>query len=301
LPVAPPVVLPVSPPTELPVSPTEVLPETEVQPPEALPIEALPVEFLPVEVLPVTLETFEVMPAESTVPPRSFSMPPDVGRRFRSRREEKEERKERKEREQREQREKDAKDQQEPRKKEKKVRQRPLSQAVRKLKDTHRVLFWTIIAVLAASVALIALFQLFTPGVVSDQAMEDTLKQNKNIVVYKAAYWFDQPQYNDIVLYKTPAYSGDGSENPTVGRIVGLPGDRISIWDGSVYRNDIKLDEPYVKGGVTSSRLTEIVVKEGTYFILGDNRDASRDSRHRDVGLISKSQIVGKVIVPKIK
>jgi len=288
--------LPVGPPEEppemvaLPVAPPKELPETEAQPAEVSHIDepstvVLPVEFSPVEVLPVTHEIFEVKPVESTVPPRSFTMPPDIGRRFRSRREEKE---------------RNSEEPQHSRKKEKKVRQRPLRQAAVRLKNTHRVLFRILISVVAVSVALIVLFQLFTPGVVSDQAMEDTLKQNESIVISKVAYWFDQPQYGDIVVYTTPAYSGDGSKNPTVGRIIGLPGDRISIWDGSVYRNDIKLDEPYVKGGMTSTRLNEIVVLEGTYFILGDNRDASRDSRHRDVGLISKNQIIGKVIVPKV-
>ena len=260
-------------------SPSDSL-SSRVIPAEVHPVEVHPVEFLPVEVVPVTLMPSEVRPVETTVAPKSFSMPPDIGHNLRSRREEK----------------KHAADKpQTPRKKNKNVRQWQLLLTMRRLKDTHRILFRITIAIVIVVAALVGLYQLFAPFTVSDQAMEDTIMQNESIMVIKSAYWFDSPQYGDIVVYKTPTYHGDGSEKPTVGRIIGLPGDRISIWDGSVYRNGQKLEEPYVKRGFTTTRLNEIVVLEGTYFILGDNRDASRDSRHRDVGLISRSQIVGKV------
>jgi len=222
-----------------------------------------------------------VKPAELTVAPKGFSMPPDIGRRFRLGSEDKE---------------LDADTMQPRRKKDKKVRQWKLPRAVGRMKNTRRAHFRIAVAVIILLVVAIGFSQLFAPFTVVDQAMEDTIKQKERIVVAKAAYWFSSPKYGDIVVYKTPLYNEAGSEKPTVGRIVGLPGDRISIWDGSVYRNGQKLEEPYVKGGWTSSRLNEIVVLEGTYFILGDNRDVSRDSRHRDVGLIAKSQIVGKVV-----
>jgi signal peptidase I len=108
-------------------------------------------------------------------------------------------------------------------------------------------------------------------------------------MVSRLSYWLHSPQAGDIVVFELVSPSGLAR---VVKRIIGTPGDLLSERDGWWFRNGIRLAEPYVshrgRGDVKPVR-----VGPSRYYVLGDNRTFSRDSR--DFGAIARSAIVGKV------
>ncbi len=103
-------------------------------------------------------------------------------------------------------------------------------------------------------------------------SMEPSFFEGQRVMVFKAAYWFGDPQRGDVVIFKVP-----GGDEEFIKRVIGLPGDTVKITHGVVYINGSKLDEPYVQFSFSYS-LHEEVVPPGEYFVLGDNRDVSNDS-----------------------
>jgi signal peptidase I len=101
---------------------------------------------------------------------------------------------------------------------------------------------------------------------------------------------FGMPDYGDVIVFKYPI---DPRQN-FVKRVIGLPGDRIEIERGQVYVNGIPIDEPYVENG-SREVLPEHVVRPHSYYVLGDNRAQSDDSRHW--GDVPEDNIVGEVAV----
>ena len=112
--------------------------------------------------------------------------------------------------------------------------------------------------------------------------MEPTLYDNQMIFVKKYNL---ELTYNDIVVVKK-------KDNLIIKRIVGLPGDEIKI-DHYLYRNGEQVDNLYMK---ENGDIFEVSLKEGEYFLLGDNRDESIDSRFREIGVIYRNEIIGKKI-----
>lgn len=105
-------------------------------------------------------------------------------------------------------------------------------------------------------------------------------------------YVFGPPQRGDIVVFRDPM-------NPSVDlikRVIGLPGEKVEIVGGKVFINDQLLQEPYVQGQWFGDR-PAAVVPEGHYFVLGDNRDNSKDSRSPQIGYVPEDLIIGKAIV----
>ena len=101
-------------------------------------------------------------------------------------------------------------------------------------------------------------------------------------------YPFGEPSYGDVVVFKWPR---DERQN-FVKRIIGVPGDTIRIDAGVVYRNGAIIDEPYVERD-SRETLAERRIAEGAYYVLGDNRAQSDDSRHR--GSVPEENIIGQV------
>ena len=126
--------------------------------------------------------------------------------------------------------------------------------------------------------------------------MLDTLQIGDFILVNKLAYKFSKPQHDDIVVFEFPL-------NPKVDyikRVIGVPGDVIEIKDKVVYRNGEKLEPTYtrfVEGyhlGI-SDNVDKFTVPEGYYFMMGDNRDNSLDSRFW--GYVKEDAIIGKAFI----
>jgi signal peptidase I len=126
---------------------------------------------------------------------------------------------------------------------------------------------------------------------VEGQSMAPTLADQDRLIVNKAAYrFFEEPQIGDIVMLYYPL----NPEKSFVKRVIAKEGDQVRIVDGRVYRNDVLIDDEYVKAEYRShDDWGPEVVPEGQYFVMGDHRNNSSDSRHWK--WVPKKYIIGKV------
>lgn len=128
---------------------------------------------------------------------------------------------------------------------------------------------------------------------VSGTSMENTLKDGDNLIVDKISYRFHDPERFDIIIF--PYQYEDNTYY--IKRIIGLPGEHVRIdEDGNIYINDEILKESYGREVMEDPGLAkdEIVLGDNEYFVLGDNRNNSLDSRDPSVGVIYRKDIIGK-------
>jgi len=147
---------------------------------------------------------------------------------------------------------------------------------------------WLEAIVIAVALAFLIKHFVLELVVVDGQSMYPTLEDRDRLVVTKFQYYFDQPDYSDIVIL---------NHNGTVEfvkRIAAKEGDQIEIMDSTVYRNGTPLEEPYINGEAYKD-YPATSVPQDHYFVLGDNRSNSKDSRYSDVGFIHEEDILGKV------
>jgi signal peptidase I len=112
----------------------------------------------------------------------------------------------------------------------------------------------------------------------------------------KQSYRFGEPESGDIIVFHTDLIQANGDEKLLIKRIIGIPGDRISIINGQVFRNNEPLEEAYTLEGYTATDMEEITIPEDSIFVMGDNRQNSIDSRDDSVGFIAIDQILGKAV-----
>ena len=151
-----------------------------------------------------------------------------------------------------------------------------------------------IIAVIIASVIL----AFVKPIIIRQSSMEPTFYNGDYIFISKQAYnLFGDPERGDVVVFHTGLKTEEGEDKNLIKRIIGLPGDTVEIVDGYVYLNGEKLDEPYAEQLSVGECDLEFPfqVPQEQYFVLGDMRESSIDSRNTLIGCVAKDQIVGKV------
>lgn len=158
--------------------------------------------------------------------------------------------------------------------------------------------FWEFIEaiVFALAIFVVVYLFLFQPNQVKGSSMYPTFKDGEYILTDKISYRLGQPKHGEVVVFKSPK-----NENVDfIKRIIGLPGDSVKISRGKVYLNGKLLDESeYLDQSVYTgpeSFLAEdqdITVPDGKYFVMGDNRPHSSDSR--DFGPVTTDEFVGKV------
>lgn len=122
---------------------------------------------------------------------------------------------------------------------------------------------------------------------VDGQSMYPTLHDGEYLIVNKMSYMLDEPQRGDVIVLHFP----NDRRKEYIKRVVGIPGDHIELSEAGVTLNGVPLEEPYING-TASYRSQSWTVPEGHYFVMGDNRNNSSDSR--DWSYLPRDDIVGK-------
>ncbi|MDE6635888.1 MAG: signal peptidase I [Lachnospiraceae bacterium] len=138
----------------------------------------------------------------------------------------------------------------------------------------------------------------FQLTIVDGESMTDTLQDNDRLFVEKVSYRFGDPDRFDIIVFYP--FGRDDPDDYYVKRIIGLPGETVQIIDSVIYINNEPLSENYRKepymayNGIANEPL---LLGEDEYFVLGDNRNGSTDSRDPDTGPVKRENIDGRVVL----
>ena len=130
---------------------------------------------------------------------------------------------------------------------------------------------------------------------VDGSSMETTLSDGDNLIVDKISYRFHDPERYDIIVFPY-RYA---EKTYYIKRIIGMPGEKVQIIDGEVYINDKLLGEHYGTEVMINSGIADqpIQLGEDEYFVLGDNRNHSSDSRDPSVGILKREDLIGRAWV----
>ena len=164
---------------------------------------------------------------------------------------------------------------------------------------------WAVTILAAVAVVLALKTWIVTPCRIPSSSMEPTLHCARpstgcrarfadRLLACRACYWFSSPTRGDIVVFTAPAHAC-GVGGTFVKRLIGLPGDTVVERRGRVYVDGKRLNEPYVQPGDRDDRSGTWPVGPGRYFLMGDNRVESCDSR--DWGTIPRGSIIGKAVL----
>ena len=145
--------------------------------------------------------------------------------------------------------------------------------------------------VTAVVLALIIITFIAQSFLVQGSSMEPGLHNGQRLLVEKLSYRFRLPKRGEIVVFRYPL----DPRRKFIKRIIGIPGDEIFIKDRRVYLNGLPLQESYINGP-TYGTYGPTVVPSDSYFVLGDNRNNSDDSRFPDVGFVPRKNLVGRAL-----
>lgn len=160
-----------------------------------------------------------------------------------------------------------------------------------KVRGFMRWVFEIVVTLVLAAMVGIMLFQTVT---MQESSMEPTIAVGDRFFINRVVYKFSSPKRGDLIVFRTNA-SDDAALH--IRRVIGLPGETIQISggriliDGEAYKEG--KDFPMISNpGLASSSIT---LESGEYFVLGDNRNNSEDSRYADIGMVKQRYIAGKI------
>lgn len=173
-------------------------------------------------------------------------------------------------------------------------------------KPTWRVLLeYVIIAAIGVLVAFLLCKFVIINAIVPSSSMYPTIKEGDKMIGYRLAYVNKEPKRGDIVIFKCPEVGSD-YDKPFVKRLIGLPGETVSLRNGEVWiipasgaENAFKLSEDYLLEPMIESASINNKdygpLKENEYFFMGDNRNGSHDCRY--FGAVTRDRILAKVVL----
>ena len=157
----------------------------------------------------------------------------------------------------------------------------------------REVLSWIVelVVVIGLAYVLVSFFGIRTNVV--GQAMEQTLENDDDILVNKFAYIISKPKQGDVIVFLP---NGNKKSHYYVRRVVAVPGDTVQIKDGALYVNDELYKESTDVASMEDAGIASDAVKleKDEYFVLGDNRNNSEDSRYANIGNVKRDYIIGK-------
>lgn len=167
--------------------------------------------------------------------------------------------------------------------------------AQKKNSMASEVLSWILTMAAAVALALVLKNFVIINAEVPTGSMENTIMPGDDLLGFRLAYLNSEPKRGDIIIFKFP----DDETQKYVKRVIGLPGDTVTIDDGKVYINDSTepLEEDYLKEDwVKAAGPYVYQVPEDSYFVMGDNRNDSYDSRYWTNTFVTKDKIIGKAL-----
>ena len=158
----------------------------------------------------------------------------------------------------------------------------------------RELLSWIQIIVIAAVIAFVLNNFLIANSRVPTGSMENTIMTGDRVIGSRLSYRFGEPKRGDVIIFHWP----DDEKMLFVKRIIGMPGDKVTIRDGHVYLHDSEtpLEEPYIKEPMVVEPEKTLQVPEGAYFCMGDNRNESMDARYWKNSYVYKNKILAKVL-----
>lgn len=179
----------------------------------------------------------------------------------------------------------------------------PAGEGGRKRKGKKEMPFWLWLAMLAVLVLVLRNFVLGTVYV-KGSSMEPNFYHGDLVFIEKLGVRLGSPQRGDVVICRLDEQ--DAPPENIIKRVIGLPGDEVDIvWNGDsedveyfLYLNGELVEEPFLGEPMMTAGNQDYpyVVEEGAYFVMGDNRNASSDSRRVSIGAIAKEDLVGRVV-----
>lgn len=185
--------------------------------------------------------------------------------------------------------------------KKKRAREKAKAERLANQSDTERaireVLGWVVYILIVICATYLIVTYVGQRTKVSGDSMLNTLHDEDNLIVDKISYRFRNPERFEIIVFPY-RYAED---TYYIKRIIGLPGETVQIIDGYVYINGAKLDEHYGREVIDEDKYglaaEPITLGEDEYFVLGDNRNHSSDSRESSVGVLKKEELIGRAWV----
>lgn len=159
-------------------------------------------------------------------------------------------------------------------------------------RNSLKLIGWILALGFAIGLAWAIVYFAFEETNMVGESMNPTLQSSDMILINKLSYRLKEPERFDIIVFKK-----DGKEHSyySIKRIVGLPGETVIIRDGKVYIDGSELIETVIVDSMNLAGLAaeEVILDEDEYFVLGDNRNESEDSRFANVGNVVRDEIIG--------
>lgn len=155
-------------------------------------------------------------------------------------------------------------------------------------KEKNKWMEWTKVIFFALIIALLIRSFIISTSIVEGQSMEPTLEDGEKVILNKVIYRFSKPKRGDIVIIQT-------SSKHYVKRVIGLPGENIEVNNHALLINGKEYDESYIDFDALNDTgdVDPVQIPGDSYFVMGDNRAISKDSRN-GLGLITESEIIGR-------
>lgn len=152
------------------------------------------------------------------------------------------------------------------------------------------LLSWVLIIAVAYVLAFFITHVIIIKTEVISGSMISTLNVDDKVVGNRMAYWFKDPARGEIIFFEYP----DDETKIYVKRIIGLPGETVEIIDGKVYVDGSLIEEDYLNEPMKKENFGPYNVPENSYFVMGDNRNISVDSRYWTNKFVTRDEICGK-------